>query len=454
MENHYDLIVIGAGPGGYTAAAHAAGLGLKTLVVEKDKPGGVCLNIGCIPTKSLIDSAKTYRSLARLQAWGVKADVSGFDFRACTARAQKASAALSQGVQFLFKQHKVEYLPGTARLKSPDTVEVNGRPCQAKYILLATGSRPKSLPGLVIDEVNFLSSTAALKLEKLPKSLVIIGAGAIGCEFAFIFRCFGVEVTLVEYLDQILPLEDPEGVRILARAFRKQGINVFTGSQVVSAAAADGGVKITVKQAGAGQTLAAEKALVAVGREPFTAGFGLEELGLIGPKGFVPVDDYYRTSFPSVFAIGDLIPTPPLAHVAAAEGKLAVETMAGRRPEKLDYTAVPAACYCEPQVASFGLTEAAAQNQGITAKKAVCSFKACGKAVALEETDGQVKLVFEAGSGRILGSQIVGPEATEIIHELLLAKVKGLTVRDVAAVLHGHPTLSESLREAAAAGQP
>ncbi|NLJ41713.1 MAG: dihydrolipoyl dehydrogenase [Clostridiales bacterium] len=449
----YDLLVIGSGPGGYVAAIRASQLGLKTAVIEKDKPGGVCLNIGCIPSKALIHQAGIYSDRKSLMDMGIKIDESGFDYSTVFKKSRKAADMLGRGVQFLLKKNNVELIMGNGTIMSANRVKVgNDKEYTAKYIMVATGSSPREIPGFTIDEDKVLSSTGALMLDKLPKDILILGAGAIGMEFAYVLNAFGVEVHVVEMMDSILPLEDKEMSDVVNKAFKKQGVKLYTGTKALSMAEqGNERILVTMEDAKGKQfTQEVEKVLVAVGRAPNTRGIGLENVGIETDRGFVPVGDYYKTKTPNIFAIGDIVNSPLLAHVASKEGEIAVEHMAGLNPEpKVDSSAIPSAVYCEPQIASFGLTEEKAKETGVDYKAATFPYRGVGKAVAIENADGMVKIVYDPSTNEILGGHIVGAEATELIHELLLAKTAELLPVDIVSMIHAHPTLSEGVLEAA-----
>ena len=462
----YDLVVLGAGPGGYVAAIRASQLGLKTVVVEKDKPGGVCLNIGCIPSKAIIHQAEVVRSAQELTALGAGVDLSGLDYRKVYAGSRKAADTLSRGVAFLLKKNNVELVAGEGAILEPHVVQVKAggsggaKKLTARNILIATGSRPRPLPGFDFDEKLVLSSTGALLLEELPKRICILGGGAIGVEFAHIMNAFGVEVHLVEMLEHLLPLEDQEVVEVLARSFKKRGIKLYTSTKASSYAKSGKHLKVRLEGVGGDKAsqgaseLEVDQILLVVGRIPNTENIGLERLGIETDKGFVPVGDYYQTAAEGVFAAGDVIRSPMLAHVASAEGELAVEYMAGRNPPaRLDPLSLPGAVYCEPQLASFGLTEAQAREQKLDVQKAVFPYRGAGKSVAIGRSEGMVKLLVDKETREIMGAHVVGAEATELIHELLLARTAELLPEDLATMVHAHPTLSEALMEAARAAE-
>jgi len=447
----YDLVVIGAGPGGYVAGIRASQLGLKACVIEKDKPGGVCLNIGCIPSKALIHQAEIFRSISDLENMGVNVDRSGFEYRRVFEKSRKAADTLSKGVGFLLKKYSVELIQGTAVLKGPNQVSVDsGRTITGKSIIVATGSRPRSIPGFEFDEQRVLSSDGALMLEKLPESIIVLGGGFIGVEFAHIMHAFGVKVTVVELLDRLLPLEDADCSDVLARAFRRRKIEAYTSTKALSMKKEGGKVSVLLEKKDTSKaTVDAEKILVVVGRTPNTENIGLEAVGIATEKGFIPVGDYYQTTVPSIHAIGDVVDTPQLAHVASKEGEIVAEYLAGKSPiPRIDPMLIPSAVYCEPQVASFGYKEWQAQEQGVTYKKASFPFRGTGKSVAIEKIDGMVKVLFDPESHEILGAHVAGGEATELIHEIMLARSSELLPEDIAGMIHAHPTLSEAVMEA------
>ncbi len=447
----YDVLIIGSGPGGYVAAIRASQLGLKAGVIERDRPGGVCLNIGCIPSKALIHQAELFRSLPALKEMGIAVDLKGFDYKPVFDKSRKAAETLSKGVQFLLKKNKAELITGDAVITGKNEVTLkDGRKITGKNLVIATGSRPRIIPGFEFDEDKVLSSTGALMLQKLPKKAIILGAGAIGVEFSHVWSSFGVEVHLVEMMERILPLEDAEAVQVVARAFQKRGIQMYTGTKAVSMKKSAAGVSVVIEdKAGAQKTLDADLILVVVGRTINTDGIGLEKLGITLEKGFIPVGDYNQTKVPGIFAVGDVVSTPLLAHVAFKEAEMVTEYIAGKKPHpRLDPLSIPGATYCEPQVASFGLTEWKAKEKGIPFAKASFPYRGAGKSVAIEQSDGFVKVIYDPKTKEILGAHIVGAEATELIHELLLARTAELLPEDIATMIHAHPTLSEAVMEA------
>ena len=450
-EYDFDLIIIGAGPGGYVAAIRASQLGLKSAVIEKDSPGGVCLNWGCIPSKSLISQAQKYSYLNDLKKMGVECRIDNFNFANVHKKSRIAATKLSKGVEYLLKKNEIELIRGTGKITGPNKVTVESdKQYSSRYILVATGSRPRLIKGFEFDEIDILSSTGALSLESLPESIMILGAGAIGVEFAYILNSFGVEVHLVEMMDQILPIEDAETAAVVAKSFKRKKIKLYTSTTAERYEKDGDGYTVFLKENDLEKTILVEKILVAVGRTPNSENLGLEELGLETDRGFVVVGDYYQTYVPSIFAIGDVINTPLLAHVASKEGEIAVEFMAGRQPErKIDPMLIPGATYCEPQVAGFGLSEKKAVEQGIAYEKYVFPYRGAGKSVAVDESDGLVKILYNPDTKEILGAHIAGKDATELIHEILLAKKAGLLPEDIAETIHAHPTLAEAVMEAA-----
>lgn len=465
QEKIVDLAVLGAGPGGYVAAIRGAQLGLKVAIVEKDKPGGVCLNIGCIPSKSLINNAHLYSTgLALLKAGGLEVDTQGFDYRSVWKSSRLAAERLSKGIQYLLKKNKIELLMGQGSLQDARSVRVEKDGeitlLKAKAVILATGSRPRSLSGFPIDEKTILSSTGMLLSETLPKSITILGAGAIGMEFAYILSSFGTKVTVVELMDQVLPLEDPESAKVVEKAFTDRGIVIHTSAKAEKAeTTADGAILKLQFKDGSLSELRSERLLVSIGRAPNTDNIGLESLGVRMNKGYIETGEYYESSAQGLYAIGDICIQPQLAHVASKSGEIAVEHIAQQllgteapNESKINPYTIPSAVYCHPEVASFGLSEKKAKDLGVRHEVARFPFRGVGKAVATEAPDGQVKLVFAPDTGAILGASIVGGGATELIHEVLLASIAELTLEEVADMIHAHPTLSEGVMEAAKAG--
>jgi dihydrolipoamide dehydrogenase len=449
-QHVYDVIIIGAGPGGYVAGIRASQLGLKVCIVEKDQPGGICLNWGCIPSKSLIHQALAFSTRHQIEAMGVSINTEGFDYSCVQKKSREATYRLTTGIKFLLKKNKIDLVQGTARIDGRDRVELSdGKIINGKNIIIATGSRPMEVRGFEFDEEQVLSSTGILSMSKLPQSLIILGGGAIGCEFGFIMNAFGVKVTIVEMEDHILPFEDAEIAKLLESSFQKSGIEVLPGTRAVSINKLNGKVEVTLETSqGKQQTVRAEKALCVFGRKPNTDNIGLDSIGLKTERGYIPVGDYYQTSVKNVFAIGDVVATPLLAHVASKEGEIAVEFMAGNKPDpRIDINAIPSAVYCEPQIASFGLREEKAKEKKIPYQKTVFPYKGVGKAVAIGKDEGMAKLLYDPKTQEILGCHIIGCEATELIHEVLLARTSELLPEDIADMIHAHPSLSEIVME-------
>ncbi len=471
MSYDYDIIFIGAGPAGYVGAIRARQLGLSTAVIEKDKAGGVCLNIGCIPSKALIDRATQFRTLEQLRAFGVKADLTEFDYERVQASSRSAADTLSKGVSFLLKKNKVDYINGEATVEGAHRVKVRSvaddtiRHLGASALVIATGSMPRPMTGFEFNEDRILSSTGALMMKSLPKSMAIIGGGAIGIEFAYILSSFGVQVQVIELMDRILPMEDPEVSQFIQTVMEKRGVVFYTRKKAQGLTkGSTGDLRFSLVSAEGeepGEALAVEKILVSAGRLPRTSGLGLEALGVRLDRGYVVVGDYYETSVSSVYAVGDLVAgEAQLAHVASAQAELVAERVAailGKGPnpvkKRLDPRYIPQAVYCEPQVASFGLKEASLTEQKRPYKVGRFPFRAIGKAVAVERSEGFIKILSDPETGEILGASAVGAEATELIHELLVAAQGELTVDEIIDTVHAHPTFSEIIKEASLASQ-
>ncbi len=452
----YDVIVIGAGPGGYVCAIRCAQLGLKTAVVEKQWMGGVCLNVGCIPSKALLKNADVAHTLReRGKEFGFTFENLKLDFPAAVKRSRQVSERLVKGVGFLLKKNKIDVLNGVAHVDTPTSVTVTDKDGKAathatRNIVVATGAGVAVPPGWKIDGEKVLTYLEAILQEKLPKSVVIIGAGAIGVEFATIWNAYGVDVSIVEMLPRLVPLEDEEVSDLLAKEFKKRKINLFTGYTVQSIEAVEAGARVVVTGEGGEKTIEAEQALVAIGFRPNSKGLGLEEIGVaINPRGAVEIDDRMATNVPGVWAIGDVTAKLMLAHVGSAQGIVCAENIAGVETVSLNYEMMPRATYCNPQVASFGLTEAQAKERGFDVQVGRFPFLANGKALGLGESSGWVKLITDSKYGEILGASLIGPEVTELLPELTLAQMMELTPTEIGRNVHAHPTLSETLMEAA-----
>jgi len=452
----YDVVIIGAGPGGYVAAIRGAQLGLSVAIVEKDKYlGGTCLLRGCIPTKALLESASVYEQSKHAADYGVIVSDVKLDYEGVRRYKQKVVLKSAKGVEYLMNKNKVKVFKGFGFIEDPHTVSVaNGNTKQylkARFILVATGSIPRDIPSFPTDGTHIINSDHALELTELPASIVILGAGAVGVEFASVMARFGVETTLVEMLPHVLPMEDAAISAELERALRAQKITVKTSTKCETATVNDQGVAVTlVGGQGERTTIQTEKLLVAVGRQPVSSGIGLENTRAVTDKGgYIVVNGFLQTGEPSVYAIGDVINTPWLAHVASAEGIVAVEHMAGRATEPINYDHVPRCTYCKPEVASVGLTEAEARARGYEVRVGSFPFAASGKARILGQTEGMVKIVSDAKYGELLGVHIIGPRATELIAEACVALRGELTTEELVRTIHAHPTLSESVMEAA-----
>jgi dihydrolipoamide dehydrogenase len=460
LSSAYDVVVIGAGTGGYVAAIRAAQLGKKVAVVEKQKAlGGTCLIWGCIPTKALLEHAHALKIVQNAKEWGVTipAGTPSIDMGQVQARKDKIVSGLTKGIEFLFKKNKIDWIKGTARLTGHGRVEVTdgaSQTLEAKHIVIATGSQPRSIPGIAIDRTRIITSDEAIGLKSVPKSIVIMGSGAVGVEFASIYRRFGSEVTIIELLPRLVPNEDEAVSAELEKSFKKQGIKTLVGTRVTKAVATAGGVDIEV-QDGAGKTqkLPAELLLVATGRGPVTTGLGVEALGIELEKGYVKVDSLYRTSVPGISAIGDVItmgaaPHPQLAHVSSMEGVIAAERIAGHDVQSLNYEHVPGCTYCDPEIGSVGLTEAEATRRGYDVKIGTFPFGVLGRAKMAGETEGFVKIVADKKYDEILGVHMIGPRSTELVAEAVLALRLECTVEELVRTIHAHPTFSEAVGEA------
>lgn len=456
MDDVYDLVVIGAGPGGYVGAIRAAQLGLRTAIVERDKLGGTCLHYGCIPTKALLHVAEVAEAARTAPQVGVRVDGVSVDMAAVHRYRERTVGTLHRGVEYLMRKNKVATFAGTARLVARDRVHVSLQDgseteLRTRRVLVATGSRPRTLPSLPLDGQRVLASDHVLTLTEVPRHLAILGAGVIGAEFASAFAALGSQVTLVEILPRVLPGEDEEVSAAVEKAFVRRGIQVHTQATLKSVERTAAGLQLSVEKDGKALVVGADYLLVAVGRAPVSDGLGLEDVGVErDPQGFVRTDERYRTTAPGIWAIGDVIHAQPmLAHVASEEAVRAVEDMAGEEPAPLDYDAVPRCTYSNPEVASFGLTEAQARERGYEVRVGRFPFSANSKAVILQDREGFVKVVADAKHGEILGMHLVGPRVTELLSEGILGKSVEATIHEVALAVHAHPTLTEAVHEAA-----
>ncbi|UKJ06039.1 dihydrolipoyl dehydrogenase [Solitalea lacus] len=452
---NYDVIVIGSGPGGYVTAIRASQLGLKTAIVEAENLGGICLNWGCIPTKALLKSAQVFEYIEHAADYGVKVNGHEADFAAIIKRSRGVADGMSKGIQFLMKKNKIDVLTGFGKIKKGGKVEVksaDGRIAEytAKHTILATGARSRELPNLPQDGKKIIGYRQAMTLEKQPKSLVVVGSGAIGVEFAYFYNSIGTKVTIVEFMPNIVPVEDVDISKNLERSFKKTGINIMTNASVESVDTSGELCKVYIKTAAGMQTIEAEVVLSAVGITPNIENIGLEEVGVKTDKGRVLVDEFYRTNVPGVYAIGDIVPGQALAHVASAEGIICVEKIAGHHPESLNYNNIPGCTYCTPEIASVGLTEKAAKEAGYEIKVGKFPFSASGKASAAGAKDGFVKVIFDAKYGEFLGCHMIGANVTEMIAEAVVARKLETTGNEILKAVHPHPTMSEAVMEATA----
>ena len=453
----YDIIVVGSGPGGYVTAIRASQLGLKTAIVEKESLGGVCLNWGCIPTKALIKSANVYEYLQHAADYGINVKESSADFGAMIKRSRDVANGMSNGIQFLMKKNKIDVLKGNGVLKAGKAVEVTDESgnktthTAAKGVIIATGSRSRQLPNLPQDGTKIIGYRQAMTLPTQPKKLVVVGSGAIGVEFAYFYNAIGTEVTVVEYLPNIVPVEDEDVSKQLEKSFKKSGINILTNASVESVDTSGPGCVVSIKTAKGEEKIECDVVLSAAGVVTNIENIGLEELGIIVDKGRILVDDYYQTNLPGYYAIGDVVPGPALAHVASAEGIICVEKIAGHHPAPLDYGNIPGCTYCSPEVASVGMTEKAAKEAGYEIKVGKFPFSASGKASAAGAKDGFVKLIFDAKYGELLGGHMIGANVTEMVAELVAVRKLETTGEELIKTVHPHPTMSEAIMEAAAA---
>lgn len=455
--NDFDILIIGSGPGGYVAAVRASQLGMRTAVVEKAEAGGVCLNWGCIPTKALLKSAQVLEYINHSNDYGIIAgEGSRADFGAVVARSRSVAESMSKGVQFLFKKHNVTLISGFGRISGKGQVAVINAEGEettytAGHIIIATGARARELPNLKPDGERIIGYREAMTLPALPSSMVVVGSGAIGAEFAGFFRSMGSEVTLVEYMPRILPLEDEEVSRTVERLFKRSRIKIMTSSTVEKVETGGERCFVTVKTARGEERIESDIVLSAVGITANIEGIGLENAGVITERGRIIVDEYYRTNIHGICAIGDVVPGPALAHVASAEAIVCVEKIAGRDPRPVDYGNIPACTYTTPEVASCGYTEEAARQAGLEVKVGKFMFMASGKAAAAGARDGFVKLVFDAADYKLIGAHMTGMNVTEMISSMVVARTLGATAYDLMHSIHPHPTMSEAIMEASAA---
>jgi dihydrolipoamide dehydrogenase len=453
----YDLIIIGSGPGGYVAAIRASQLKMKVAVIERAELGGICLNWGCIPTKSLLKSAQVFDYLTHASEYGIT--ITGEikpDFKAIVSRSRAVADGMSKGIQFLFKKNNIDHIKGVGSLTGNNTIGVvdsegNRKSYSSKYIILATGARSKELPNLKQDGRKIIGYREAMTLETQPQSMIVVGSGAIGSEFANFYQSIGTNVTLIEFLPRLVPNEDEEVSKQLERSFKKMKMKIMTGSSVESVDTTREKCIATVKTSKGSETIEADIVFSAVGITPNIEGIGIENLGIKIEKGKVDVDDFYRTSVAGIYAIGDIVHGPALAHVASAEGIICVEKIAGMDVEPLDYNNLPGCTYTNPEIASCGLTEAAAREAGYEIKVGKFPFTASGKASAAGTKDGFVKLIFDAAYGELLGAHMIGANVTEMIGEIIVARKLETTAHEIIKSVHPHPTMSEAIMEAAAA---
>ena len=448
----YDILVVGSGPGGYVAAIRAAQLGRRVALVERAEPGGVCLNWGCIPTKALLKSAQVYNYCTAAAHYGVSlvGEVKP-DLAAIVARSRGVAETMSKGIGFLLKKNGIDLISGFGRLTAPGRLDVEGTQYEADHIILATGARPREMPFMPVDGKHVINSRQALALAELPQSMIVVGSGAIGSEFAWFYATLGVRVTLVEYLPRLMPLEDEEVSKTMERAFRKLRAAVLTSTTVKEVKTnAEGLCEVLIEGKKGPETLTADVVLSAVGIQSNIEGIGLEELGVAVERDKIAVDPYYRTNVPGLYAIGDIVPGPALAHVASAEGICCVEAICGLDPAPVDYATVPSCIFTQPEVASVGMTEQQAREQGIAYKTGRFPFTASGKATAAGDRDGFVKLLFDEEE-RLLGAHLVGASVTEMLAEPTLAKKLGASAEEIARTIHAHPTMNEGVMEAAEA---
>lgn len=456
MANSYNLIVVGTGPGGYVAAIRASQLGMKVAVVEKESLGGICLNWGCIPTKALLKSANVFEYIQHAEDYGIKVKGAEADFSEVVKRSRGVADGMSKGVQFLLKKNKVDVIMGYGKLKAGKKVEVTDDKGKAEVynadnVIIATGGRSRELPTMPIDNEKIIGYRKAMVMDKAPAKMVIVGSGAIGVEFAYFYNAMGTEVTIVEYMPRIVPVEDEDISKQLERTFKKNGIKIMTNAEVTKVDTKGKGCKVSVKTKKGDELLECDVVLSAVGVATNLENIGLEDVGVATDRGKVLVDDYYKTNVPGVYAIGDIVHGPALAHVASAEGIICVEKIAGDNPQPLDYNNIPGCTYCSPEIASVGYTEAQAKEAGYKLKVGKFPFSASGKASAAGAKDGFVKVIFDAKYGEFLGAHMIGLNVTEMIAEVVAARKLETTGHEIIKTVHPHPTMSEAVMEAAAA---
>lgn len=453
---NFDVIVLGSGPGGYVAAIRASQLGLKTAIIEREALGGICLNWGCIPTKALLKSASVFEYINHAKDFGIEVSSATADFGAVVKRSRGVAEGMSKGVQFLMKKNKIEVIMGSGKLKPGKKVSVTGADGKvteysANHIIVATGGRSRELPALKQDGKKIIGYREAMVLPQQPKSMVIVGSGAIGVEFAYFYSAMGTKVTIVEFMPNIVPVEDEEVSKALAKTFKSKGIEIMTNAEVTKVDTTGAGCKVSVKEASGEKVLEADIVLSAVGVVANIEGIGLEDTGIITDKGKIVVDKFYKTNIPGYYAIGDCTPGQALAHVASAEGIICVENIAGHHPQPLDYGNIPGCTYCSPEIASVGMTEKAAKEKGFEIKVGKFPFSASGKASASGHKDGFVKLIFDARYGELLGAHMIGANVTEMIAECVALRKLETTGQELIKTVHPHPTMSEAIMEAAAA---
>jgi dihydrolipoamide dehydrogenase len=452
----YDLIVLGSGPGGYVAAIRASQLGLKTAIIEAEELGGICLNWGCIPTKALLKSAQVFEYIQHAADYGITVKEANADFEGMIKRSRGVADGMSKGVTFLMKKNKIDVIAGWGKIQAGKKIEVADKEGKktiyaAENIIIATGARARQLPSMKIDDKKIIGYRKAMTMEKQPKKMVVVGSGAIGVEFAYFYNSIGTEVTIVEYLDRIVPVEDVEISKALEKIYKKSGIKIMTSSEVTAVDTKGAGCKVTVKTAKGEETLECDIVLSAAGVVSNLEGCGLEDVGILIEKGKIKVDEYYKTNMPGYYAIGDVVSGPALAHVASAEGIICVEKIAGHHPEPLDYGNIPGCTYCSPEIASVGMTEAKAKEAGYEVRIGKFPFSASGKASAAGAKDGFVKLVFDKKYGELLGAHMIGANVTEMIAEIVAVRKLETTGHELIKTVHPHPTMSEAIMEAAAA---